>query len=211
MILQSCVIFLLLYLQFKFYQELGQDFYQVRVTLVFSQVGCQMWNKFILKELILYSTKKQDASMCHFASCIYFLFQRKWGCAIQETTPTQLEKLPLGDNPTGTGIIITHLVQLSSDFDGFLSQFYKAWLRFTGSQNCLIRFDPSQSLIRASQLALVAKDPPANVGDVRDTGLIPGSGRSPEEGNGNLLQLSCLENFMNRGAQQAIVHLILSM
>ena len=50
------------------------------------------------------------------------------------------------------------------------------------------------------QVALVVKDPPADAGDVRGTGLIPGSGRSPEEGNGNLLQLSCLENFMNRGA-----------
>ena len=39
---------------------------------------------------------------------------------------------------------------------------------------------------------------PANAGD---PGLIPGSGRSPGEGNGNPLQYSCLENFMNRGAR----------
>jgi len=39
-----------------------------------------------------------------------------------------------------------------------------------------------------------------------DLGLIPGSGRSPEEGNGNPLQDSCLENFMNRGAWWATVH-----
>ena len=37
-------------------------------------------------------------------------------------------------------------------------------------------------------------------------GLIPGSGRSPEEGNGNLLQYSCLKNPMDRGAWWAIVH-----
>ena len=37
-------------------------------------------------------------------------------------------------------------------------------------------------------------------------GLIPGSGRSPGEGNGNPLQASCLENSMNRGAWRAIVH-----
>ena len=37
----------------------------------------------------------------------------------------------------------------------------------------------------ASQVALVAKNPPANAGNIRDTGLIPGSGRSPGEGNGN--------------------------
>jgi len=42
---------------------------------------------------------------------------------------------------------------------------------------------------------LVVKNPPANSGDV---GLIPGLGRSPGEGNDNLLQYSCLENFMDR-------------
>ena len=39
-----------------------------------------------------------------------------------------------------------------------------------------------------------------------DLGLIPGSGRSPGEGNGNPLQYSCLENPMDRGAWWAIVH-----
>ena len=39
-----------------------------------------------------------------------------------------------------------------------------------------------------------------------DPGLIPGLGRSPEEGNGNLLQYACLENAMDRGAWRAIVH-----
>ena len=41
---------------------------------------------------------------------------------------------------------------------------------------------------------------------VRDTGLIPGLGRSPEEGNGKLLQYSCLENPMYRGTWQATVY-----
>ena len=39
-----------------------------------------------------------------------------------------------------------------------------------------------------------------------DAGLIPGLGKSPREGNGNLLQYSCLENPMDRGAWQAAVH-----
>ena len=52
----------------------------------------------------------------------------------------------------------------------------------------------------ASQVVLVVKNPPANAGDVRDVGLIPGWGRSPGEGHGNPLQYSCLENFMERGA-----------
>ena len=52
----------------------------------------------------------------------------------------------------------------------------------------------------------MVKNPLANVGDIRDTGLIPGLGRSPGEGHGNLLQYSCPENPMDRGAWQAIVH-----
>ena len=52
----------------------------------------------------------------------------------------------------------------------------------------------------------MVKHLPANAGDVRDAGLIPGSGRSPGEGHGNPLQYSCLEDPMDRGAWQAIVH-----
>ena len=44
----------------------------------------------------------------------------------------------------------------------------------------------------------VLKHPPTNAGDARDVGLIPGSGRSPEMGNGNPLRYSCLENPMER-------------
>ena len=50
------------------------------------------------------------------------------------------------------------------------------------------------------------KNPPANGGDARDEGSIPGWGRSPEVGNGNPLQYSCLENSMDRGAWRATVH-----
>ena len=46
----------------------------------------------------------------------------------------------------------------------------------------------------------MVKDPPANAGDRRDTGSIPGSGRSPGEGNSNQLQYSCLGNLMGREA-----------
>ena len=45
----------------------------------------------------------------------------------------------------------------------------------------------------------VAKNPPANARDAGDEDSIPGSGRSPGEGNGNPLQYSCLENSMDRG------------
>ena len=55
-------------------------------------------------------------------------------------------------------------------------------------------------------MVLVVKNPPANAGDVRDTGSIPGSGRSPGEEHGNPLQYSSLENLMDRGAGWATVH-----
>ena len=50
------------------------------------------------------------------------------------------------------------------------------------------------------------KNLPANAGDTRDVGSIPGSGRSLEAGNGNPLQYSCLENPMDREAWQATAH-----
>ena len=59
-------------------------------------------------------------------------------------------------------------------------------------------------MLRASQLALVVKNPGANEGDKRGTGLISGSGRFPGGGHGNPLQYFCLENPMERGAWQAM-------
>ena len=52
----------------------------------------------------------------------------------------------------------------------------------------------------------MVKNPPANAGDARDMDLIPGLGRYPGGGHGNLLQYSCLENSMDRETWQAIVH-----
>ena len=52
----------------------------------------------------------------------------------------------------------------------------------------------------------VVKNPPANAGNARDLGLIPGLGRSPGEGNGYPLQYSCLETPMDRGKGQTTVH-----
>ena len=66
----------------------------------------------------------------------------------------------------------------------------------------------------ASQVALVVKNPLVrqvflqveSAGDIREVGLIPGSGRSPGGGHGNPLQYSCLENPVDRGAWQGTVH-----
>ena len=55
-------------------------------------------------------------------------------------------------------------------------------------------------------MALVVKNLPGNPGDVREAGLILGSGRSPGGGHSNPFQYSCLENPMDRGAWQAVVH-----
>ena len=60
--------------------------------------------------------------------------------------------------------------------------------------------------MRASQVAQVLKNPPANAGDTGDAGSIPGQGRSPGGGNHNLLQYSCLENHMERGVWWATAH-----
>jgi len=54
-------------------------------------------------------------------------------------------------------------------------------------------------------MVLVVKNPPASAGDIRNSGSIPGSGGSPGGGHGNLLQFSCLENPMDRGAWWATV------
>ena len=59
---------------------------------------------------------------------------------------------------------------------------------------------------RASQVALVVKNPPVNARDIRDVSSIPGLGRSPIEGHGNPLQYSCMKNPMDRRAWWAIFH-----
>ena len=52
----------------------------------------------------------------------------------------------------------------------------------------------------------MVKNPSVREGDIRDVGSVPGLGRSPGEGYGDPLQYSCLENLMDRGAWQALVH-----
>ena len=58
----------------------------------------------------------------------------------------------------------------------------------------------SSNIRHTSHVVLLIKKLPANAGDIRDTGSIPGFGRSPGEGHGNPLQYSCLENPQDRGA-----------
>ena len=64
------------------------------------------------------------------------------------------------------------------------------------------------SLIGASHVALVVKNPLANAADRKDMGSIPGWGRASGGGHGNLFQYSFLENPIDRGARWATVHSI---
>ena len=67
-------------------------------------------------------------------------------------------------------------------------------------------FALSSLSLGASPVLLVVKNPPANAGDIRDGGSMPGSGKSPGGGHGNPFQYSCLENHMDRGAWWATVN-----
>ena len=58
----------------------------------------------------------------------------------------------------------------------------------------------------ASQVVLVAKNPPASAGNLRDVDSIPGLGRFPRGEHSNPLQYSCMENPMDSGAWQATIH-----
>ena len=73
----------------------------------------------------------------------------------------------------------------------------RTWLKWLSS---------SRHVFRASQVALMVKNYPTNAGNIRYTSLIPCLGRPPGGGRGNPLQDSCLENPMDGGVWQAIVH-----
>ena len=74
----------------------------------------------------------------------------------------------------------------------------------SGSASLSVKFK-SQA---GSQAVLMVRNPPANAGDVRNVGLIPGSRRSPGVGIGNPIQYSCLENPKDRGAWWVTVRVV---
>ena len=71
---------------------------------------------------------------------------------------------------------------------------------------CLVVFSAVTGLCLTFQVALVVSNLPANAGDLRDVGSIPGLVRSLGGGHGNPLSYSCLENLMGRGAWELIAH-----
>ena len=76
---------------------------------------------------------------------------------------------------------------------------------YCGSQHGLPRLDLGTKLQRGFPDGASSKEPPANAGNIKDTGSNPGSGRSHGGGHGSPLQYSCLEHPMDRGAWQATV------
>ena len=63
-----------------------------------------------------------------------------------------------------------------------------------------------RGFLQASHETLLVKNPPTSAGNLRDTGSVSGSGRCPGGGHGDPLQYSCLENPMDRGVWQVMVH-----
>ena len=95
-------------------------------------------------------------------------------------------------NPMDRGAwqVTVHRVEKESDMN--LNHTFKTLIPF-------IKILQPEPRNQASQEALVVKNPPAKAGDMRDTGSIPGSGRSPGGGHGSPLQNSSLEHPMDRG------------
>ena len=77
---------------------------------------------------------------------------------------------------------------------------------FFGTQDKQMRETWLDWHVGVFQVVQLIKNLAPNAGDERDAGSIPGSGRSPGEGNGNPLQYYCLENSLGRGAWQATVN-----
>ena len=79
-------------------------------------------------------------------------------------------------------------------------------IRFCVNTTSLQEFSRNTLGVESRLVALAVKNPPANAGDMRDVGLIPGSGKSPGGGNGKPLRCLCPENPTDRGAWWATVH-----
>ena len=84
----------------------------------------------------------------------------------------------------------SHFPSLIHEFSSYFPPLLLLFLGTSRPQNLTIQVPSFLTLyLMASQVALVVKNPPANAGDIRDMGLIPGSGRPPAEGNGNPVPL----------------------
>ena len=138
---------------------------------------------------------------CSYCPYCYLLWQNK--CLVKSFTNFyNFDYMTLYSGMTVTGyksliscMICKHILPFFGVF--LISQWFSL-------QHNFLKFGYSPNW--TSQVGLVVKNPPANVGDIRDTVLIFRSGRYPGGGHGNPLQYSYLENPMDRGVWWAIVH-----
>ena len=89
----------------------------------------------------------------------------------------------------------------------FFNMLSRLVITFLSRSKCLLIswLQSHAYVLWASLVALKVKNPPTNVGDIRDVGFIPGLGRSPGRGHWNSLQYSCLESPIDSGAWRATV------
>ena len=117
-----------------------------------------------------------------------------WGCKARN----QPKETQMGLIPKFTVLLPGHPITVSQSCR-------EGWSAYFSSKSRPLSYQLAVGL-RASQVALVVKNLPANAGDIRDVVWLSRSGRSPGGGNGNTLQYSCLENPMDRGSWWATVH-----
>ena len=145
----------------------------------------------------------------------YWKWYSHWKARYSHIGEPKVSSLKLKDQ---NKVFLAHVIRILTKFDGNKTNFwidsryvcpriqpYVNWL----NQKCVLTpLYPWLLRPRASQVALVVKNQPANARDLRDMGSIPGSGRFPGVGHSNPLQYSCLENPMDRGAWWAMIHRI---
>ena len=114
----------------------------------------------------------------------------------------------LGSSPgEGIGYPLQYsLASLVAQMVRNLPSMQDIWVQFLGSEDPLEEGIATHSSILGLPGSASGKEPTCNAGDVRDAGSLPGSGRSSGGGHGNPLKYSWLENSMDRGTWQSIVH-----
>ena len=128
----------------------------------------------------------------------------------------EAESFPKPTTSAGTLQRASHVLLMPRWSNGFMMSSASSHWEFRPRRRARVSQNPSPCRVLGfpslpkrvwtSQVVLVVRNLSINAGDLRDMGLIPGSGRSPGGGHGNPLQYSCLQNPMDRGAWWTTVH-----